>query len=119
MAFFLQGVVEASEEATRTVRRVLALREEHRAIVTDNLGHAAGKGHRVLERLYRQPMLSVKGVQEIIGVSYAAANNLVSRLVEIGILEEVSGRKRNRIFLYRPYVRIFDEDSNESTSSSE
>ncbi len=119
LAFFLQGVVEVSEEATRTARRILALREQHRAIVTDNLGHVTGKGHRVLEHLYRQPMVSVNRVQEIIGVSYSAANNLVARLVEAGILEEISGRRRNRIFLYQPYVRIFDEDSNVSANYGE
>ena len=119
LAFFLQGVVEVSEEATRTARRILALREEHRVTVTDNLGHAAGKGHRVLEHLYRQPVMSVSRVQEIIGVSYSAANNLVARLVEAGILEEISGRRRNRIFSYQPYVRIFDEDANVSTTGGE
>jgi Fic family protein len=50
--FFLRGIVEVSEQATETARRILELREEHRLTITDKLGRAAGNGHRVLEHLY-------------------------------------------------------------------
>ena len=111
LAFFLRGVAEVSEEAAKTAQRILALREEHRNAVTEHLGRATGNGHRILEILYRRPYLSVADVQETIGGSYAAANNLVSHLTRIGILEEVTGQKRNRIFSYQPYIRIFAEES--------
>ncbi len=111
LTFFLQGVAEVSEEAARTAQRILALREKHRAAVTARLGRAAGNGHLILEHLYKQPYLAVTDVQEIIGASYTAANNLVSRLVETGILEEVTGQNRNRVFCYQPYITIFAEGS--------
>lgn len=109
LAFFLRGVVEVSEGAAKTARRIIALREKHRTAVTEHLGRAAGNGHRILESLYRHPFLSVAGAQEIIGTTYAAANNLVSLLAKIGILKEVTGQKRNRIFYYKPYINIFTE----------
>ena len=109
LAFFLRGVADVSAEATQTVQRVLTLREEHRNLVTERLGRAAANGHRVLERLYRQPFLSVSGVQAIIGTSYAPANRLVVRLADLGILEEITGDRRNRVYRYTPYMHILED----------
>ena len=108
LAFFLRGAAEVSAEAADTVRRILSLREEHRALVTERLGRAAANGHRVLDHLYRRPLLSVAGVKDVTGTAYSSANDLVARLVEIGILEEVTGGQRNRVFLYRPYMRVLE-----------
>ncbi|MDE0409627.1 MAG: Fic family protein [Alphaproteobacteria bacterium] len=118
LAFFLRGVVEVGNEAVRTARRVLDLREGHRAVVTSHLGRAAGNSHRLLEALYREPVVTVSRVQEIVEIRYQAANTLVARLVALGILEEISGRKRNRAFLYRDYIRIFADDPEDIASSS-
>ena len=105
--FFLKGVAEVSAEAAATVRRILLLREEHRRSVTENLGRAAGNGLRVLEDLYERPVVSVNSVRRLIGTTYTAANLLVSRLVDIGILSETTGRVRNRVFAYRSYIDLF------------
>ena len=110
LAFFLRGVAEVGDEAVATARRILDLREAHRAAVTAHFGRAAGSGHRVLEALYRTPVVTVADIREIAGLSYPAANNLVARLVSIGILEPFGDRKRNRAFLYRDYIRVFADD---------
>ena len=57
-------------------------------MITDNLGRAAGNGHRVLEHLYQHPIVSVNEVQDLIGTTYPAANDLVARMEESGILQE-------------------------------
>lgn len=110
MAFFLRGVIKVSAEATETVRRILVLREEHRTAITDHMGRTAGNGHRVLESLFDRPILSIGEVKEMIGTTYAAANILVSRLVKLGVLVEMTGYSRNRRFLYQPYVSLFTEE---------
>lgn len=109
LAFFLRGVASVSREATETARRILALREDHRAKVTAGLGRAAGNGHKVLEQLYQRPIVSVADVQELTGTTYTAANNLVSRLVELGVLMEATGYRRNRLFRYQAYIALFGE----------
>ena len=109
LAFFLRGVASVSREATETARRILALREEHRATVTAHLGRAAGNGHRVLESLYQRPIVSVSEVQELTGTTYTAANTLVARLTQVGILQEVTGYKRNRVFRHAPYIALFGD----------
>ena len=85
------------------------LREEHRSPITEHLGRAAGNGQRVLERLYERPIISVAEVRSFIGTTYAAANQLVHKLVEHGILKELTGQKRNRRFVYDAYIRLFSE----------
>jgi len=113
LAFFLRGVASVSNEATETARRILALREEHRAAVTTHLGRAAGNGHRVLESPYQRPIVSVAEVQELTGTTYTAANSLVARLTQVGILQEVTGYKRNRVFRYAPYIALFGDNLSE------
>ncbi len=110
LAFFLRGVAEVSTQATETARRILALREEHRHIITTHLGRAAANGYRVLERLYERPILSVEDIRQLTGTTFPAANQLAQKLVEQGLLTEVTGQKRHRRFRYDAYVRLFDEE---------
>ncbi len=110
ITFFLKGVIEVSNQAAETARRILALREEHRNSIADHLGRAAGNGHRVLEHLYKKPIVSVKEVRELIGTTYPAANQLVDRMEQLGILREVTGQVRNRQFQYAPYIKFFNTE---------
>ena len=109
LAFFLSGVIAVAAEATETARRILHLREQHRAAITDKLGRAAGNGHKVLEALFDRPIVMVNDVEQLTGTTYAAANNLVSRLVELGVLNEMTGYARNRRFRYGPYIDLFSD----------
>jgi len=109
LLFFLRGVEEVSTQSTETARRILALREEHRALINDRLGRVAGNAHRLLESLYPRPIVGVNNVAELTGSTFPAANDLVSRLVDVGVLTEITGRTRHRRFMYGEYVRIFNE----------
>jgi Fic family protein len=111
LAFFLRGVVEVATEATDTARRIQLLRENHRGQITAKLGRAAGNGHKVLETLFDRPILAVNDVRKLTGTTYAAANMLVSRLVEIGVLSEMTGYVRNRRFRYAPYIALFSDSA--------
>ena len=108
--FFLEGVIEVSQQATETVQRILSLREDHRQTVTEKLDRIAGNGLKVLEYLYNHPIVTVNEIQKLIGTSYPAANNLVSRLVDLKILEELTGQVRNRRFFYRHYYELFHDE---------
>ena len=108
LRFFLRGVAEVSVEAAETARRILSMREDHRRQINDVMGRVAGNGHRVLERLYEKPVVSVDDVRQITGTTFPAANDVVQRLVNLQILREMTGRARNRRFLYAPYVALFN-----------
>ncbi|HKV97884.1 MAG TPA: Fic family protein [Gammaproteobacteria bacterium] len=111
LAFFLRGITDVSHQATETARRILALREEHRARITHHLGRASGNGHKVLERLYQMPIMSVADVRKITGTTNPAANELVRKFVEQGILAEYTGQRRNRKFRYQTYIELFSGDA--------
>jgi Fic family protein len=114
LEFFLTGVIDVSLEAAATARRILLLREQHRALIADRLGRAAGNGHRTLEYLFAHPIVSVHEVRALTGTTYPAANQLVERLTAIGIVAEMTGHARNRRFRYDPYVRLFTEDPSDA-----
>jgi Fic family protein len=109
LEFFLRGVEEVSAQAAETARGILLLREQHRSLIAEALGRAAGNGHRILEHLYKHPIVSAKRVQALIGTTFAGANQIVHRLVATGILQEITGYARHRRFRYDSYVRLFDE----------
>jgi Fic family protein len=109
LAFFLRGVAEVAHQATQTVAAILRMREDYRARITERLGRAAGNGHRIMERLFDHPILTVGTVREWLGVTPAGANQLVNRLVDIGLLREITGYARNRRFRFEPYLRLFEE----------
>ena len=109
LAFFLRGVTEVAGEAAETARRILQMREDHRAAITEKLGRAAANGHKVLESLFDRPIIAVKDVQQMTGTTYAAANGLVSKLVDAGVVSEMTGYARNRRFQYAPYIALFSD----------
>lgn len=111
IAFFLEAVADVADEATGTARRIVELRERHRALIQRELGRATASGLKVLESLYSRPIVSVNDVLELTGTSFAAANDLVRRLTALGIVGETTGYARNRRFRYDEYVRIFSEST--------
>ena len=117
LLFFLRGVVATCGEATETARRILLLRENDRAMIADRLSRMAGKAYRVLDHLYERPIVSVNEVRGLTGTTYPAANDLVSRLVDLGILMEMTGHARNRRFRYDKYVDLFHDPAIDSHSS--
>ena len=88
-------------------KAILLLREDHRDAIVQSMGARAGKALRILERLYRDPWLDVNGAAQMLGVSYANANDIVADLEDLGVLREITGNARNRFFLYDKYVGLF------------
>lgn len=109
LTFFLRGVAEVSREAAHTAAAILRVREECRARISERMGRAAANGHRILERLFDHPIVAVVTVRDWLGVTPAGANTLVNRLVDAGILREITGYARNRRFRFDPYLRLFEE----------
>jgi Fic family protein len=109
LAFFLSGVVEVSREATETAAAILRMREEYRNRIIERLGRAAANGQRIMNRLFDHPIITVAMVRDWLGITPAGANNLVRRLVEVGVLREITGYARNRRFRFDPYLQLFED----------
>ncbi|MHB0877443.1 MAG: Fic family protein [Anaerolineae bacterium] len=109
LKFFLRGVFLVAQEACTTARQIARLHEVDRDRLTQGLGRGAARGLLLLESLYHQPIVSVEVVGEVTGLTYPNANALVGQLVDMGLLTETTGRKRNRRFAYAPYLALFAE----------
>jgi Fic family protein len=110
LKFFLRGVREVSRAATDTARAVLDLRESHREAVAQHLAGSTN-GLNLLDYLFEHPLLSVRMAQDALGCSYGTAGSVIQEFERLGILEEVSGRQRNRLYRYEPYVSLFDRQT--------
>lgn len=105
LKFFLRGISTVSAEAFGTVRDILGMREEHRELILNEVRSSAN-GLLLLEHLFTHPLIAVGEVADLVHVTYPAANNLVSDFVHHGLLQETTGKQRNRRFLYEPYLAI-------------
>jgi Fic family protein len=109
LAFFLEGVATVATEATRTARQIVDLREEIRKHTGQLMGRRAGRAHQLLDLLFQHPVVNVKDVQRMTGLSQPTANKLVNTLNEMGILVELTGKRRNRLFMFGRYLALFEE----------
>jgi Fic family protein len=107
LKFFLRGVYEVAQEASATARQIVNMKEEHRQLLLSEMGRRSGNAIALLESLYFRPIFTVEHVQAITNLSYPNANTLVKDLCDLGLLEEITGQKRNRAFSYAPYLDVF------------
>src|SRR5690606_36579118 len=107
LKFFLAGVNGVSQEATETARKIVGLREDHRRKIVNSFGRSAGSGLQILETLFERPIINVNEIANKLNITFAAANNLVQRFFDAGILIETTGQQRYRLFSYEPYISLF------------
>ena len=107
LKYFLRGVYIVAQESAKTGAGIISLRERHRQIVSKNLKTKSNLGLQLLEKLYRNPVVSPKTAAALLGAAQATTNALLNDFVELGILTEQTGKKRNRIYIYRDYVQMF------------
>lgn len=104
--FFLTGVAETATQGRDTFQKVLALRTEVEARMHE-LGRRGKKGLQLLRLLYRRPVVTVAEVTRELEVSAPTANALVADFVHLGLLKEMTGYARNRVFAFETYLKLF------------
>ncbi|HXC70072.1 MAG TPA: Fic family protein [Pyrinomonadaceae bacterium] len=106
LKFFLVGVAETAANGKLTFEKIIALRQrsEHKIM---GLGKRAKIGQELLKHLYSQPIMNAKQMSEQLDITYASASTLAKSLEEIGIFKEITGFKRNRLFLFAEYLDLF------------
>jgi len=107
--FFLQGVYIVGQAASKTARDIIALREHDRKLIQSELGRASGKALELLDILYELPVVTMKKVVLMLGITWPTASSLVRRFVDLGILHERTKKKKNRVFRYQKYYDLFAE----------
>ncbi len=108
LEFFLQGVIETSEQAVETARRILALFEDDRKKI-EKLGSSGGSAFRVHHLLQKKVYTSITSAVEELKLTYPTVSRSMDELVKLGIVQEVTGQRRGRIFAYGAYLRLLSE----------
>ena len=103
-------------ESWRTVRAILDLQQKHRELLQTR--KVSGNVVRVHELLWRYPIVTIPYLQRELKLTYAGVNRIVLRLVELGILQESTGNRRNRRFAYDDYLRLFADVPNDPDETS-
>ena len=104
--FFLNGVAETAEKGRDTFRKILALRMELEAQLS-GMGRRATNARHLLNLLFRRPVISAKDLVDQLEMSAPTANVLVGEFEKKGVLREVTGYQRNRVFVFERYLRLF------------
>ncbi|MFT0851372.1 Fic family protein [Achromobacter sp. F4_2707] len=104
--FFLSAVIQTAGKGKQTFEGILALRQEmdHMAFT---YGKRAENVQRLLRHLYRRPAITATEASTLLEVSHQTASNLLNKMVEDGMLEEITGYQRNRVFVFDRYLSLF------------
>lgn len=105
--FFLSGIIETSKNGVDTFQKILQLRTEveDKKIVT--LGRRLPLAKNVINYLYKYPIINLGYLVDELGISKQTANTMINELVRLKILYEVTGQKRNRLFVFQDYINLF------------
>jgi len=108
LGFFLDGVAETATQAVDTAQRLLALLAADRARI-GGLGARAGSVGLVFDQLARRVVLGVAQVRPHVAMSAPTIRSAISTLAEMGIVNEMTGQRRHRVYVYRAYLEILGE----------
>jgi len=106
--FFLTGVKETADQAASAARRIVALFEQHQRQI-EALGRPAASVLRVFQYMQRNPIVSIPATAQKIGISKPTVAKSLEHMRLLGILREITGRERHRLFVYEPYLSILNE----------
>lgn len=104
--FFLNGVIETAQDSIKTFKDIISLRQCYEEkIIT--LGTRAKKAQKLLLYMFSHPIVSNKIVVKELGLSFNSANRLIKSLIDLGLLSEITGFSRNRLFVLKEYLDLF------------
>jgi Fic family protein len=106
--FFVEGVGVTADSAVQTAQRLVKLFEADR-IRIGGLGRGAGSALRIHEALKQRPVASMGSLVEATGLSAPTVSASLATLEKLGVLRELTGRRRSRLFGYVGYIRIMNE----------
>ncbi len=108
LRFFLLGISEIAAQSCQVFKNILALKEglEREAIPTFH-ARRIHNAQTLMRLLYESPVVTIKSVAERLKVQTNTAAALITDFIKLDILREMTGQKRNRLFIFAAYVRLF------------
>ena len=104
--FFLVGIIETAKSSIATFDNILKLQKQVNNQI-QSLGSRTANAQKVLHYLYQRPMIDAARVGEAAEISSASAYKLIADLEKFGILKEITGGKRGKMYLFAAYLQLF------------
>ena len=104
--FFLTAIIKTAEKGQQTFRDILNIRDKMAGKIV-SLGRKAENARKLIMHLYRKPVLSGAAAPQLLGVTPRSANALINDLERLNVLKEITGFKRNRVYVFEEYLRLF------------
>ena len=108
--YFLVGIEQSAAKAVETLSNILKLKESIEKEINSNFGRRSNSAHTLVHFLFKDPVISIDKAAKECNLSFKAANDLVALMQKFNYLKELTGQSRNRIFIFEPYLKIFDND---------
>ena len=109
LKFFLTGVTATASDAVRVAGELSALTDKHRQIA---ISHNFGKyGWPLLNLLAEQPIMTIKYATAKLGATSTTIGGLFDQMAPLGMVAEITGRRRNRVYRYSPFLDILADDT--------
>lgn len=109
VSFFLRGVIETADQGVATARRILDLFDADLHRVETALGKAAPSALKILAHMRKKPVIAPKDLVAPLGLTMPTINTALQHLEKAGIMQEITGRQRDRLFAYKAYLAILEE----------
>ncbi len=106
--FFLEGVKLTAEGAVSTAQRLSRMFQDDHSLI-ETTGRRAGSALRIYEAIKTQPILSLSAARRRSKLSFPTASSAMEVLVEHKIAREITGKRRDRLFVYDRYLSILNE----------
>ena len=104
LQFFLRGVSSQAQDTVSRLNRLERLRIQYQALAERE--HRTKRMEQVLDFLFMRPVLSIRQLESELGVTFPVAKRYIDKLVHAGVLKEVTGNARNRIFRAEEIYRV-------------
>lgn len=106
--FFLEGIIQTSQKGKQTFEKIVKLRQRYEQKILV-FGKKAPVYQKLIYRLFKNPVISPRETETVVGVSARTANKMLRELVNIDILVETSESLRNRSYTLHEYVQLFKD----------
>ena len=108
LKFFLTGVIEISKNGVETFNGIMQL-QKNLDLKLQTLGIRRLEAQKIIDYLYKNPVIDASKVEKIINKSKATHYKLIADLERLEILKEISGAQRNKLYAFREYLDLFNE----------